>query len=54
VWKLLPSAVGPTQVGSQIKFLVFASSLLIMGLIAWRGRLPRTRPIVPGEIMVSD
>jgi hypothetical protein len=51
---LLPSAVGPTQVGSQIKFLVFASSLLIMGLIAWRGRLPRTRPIVPGEIMVSD
>ncbi len=53
VWKLLPSAVGPTQVGSQIKFLVFASSLLIMGLIAWRGRLPRTRPIVPGEVMVS-
>jgi hypothetical protein len=54
VWKLLPSAVGPTQQGSQIKFLTFATSLLIMGLIAWRGRLPRTRPIVPGEIMVSD
>jgi hypothetical protein len=54
VWKLLPSAVGPTQQGSQIKFLTFATSLLIMGLIAWRGRLPRTRPIVPGEVMVSD
>lgn len=54
VWKLLPSAIGPTQEGSQIKFLVFATSLLIMGLIAWRGRLPRTRPIVPGEVMVSD
>jgi hypothetical protein len=54
VWKLLPSAIGPTQEGSQIKFLVFFVSLLIMGLIAWRGRLPRTRPIVPGEIMVSD
>jgi hypothetical protein len=54
VWKLLPSTVGPTQEGSQIKFLTFATSLLIMGLIAWRGRLPRTRPIVPGEIMVSD
>jgi hypothetical protein len=54
VWKLLPSAIGPTQEGSQIKFLTFATSLLIMGLIAWRGRLPRTRPIVPGEVMVSD
>jgi hypothetical protein len=54
VWKLLPSAIGPTQEGSQIKFLTFFTSLLIMGLIAWRGRLPRTRPIVPGEVMVSD
>jgi len=25
-----------------------------MGLQAYRGRLPRTRSIVPGEIAVSD
>jgi hypothetical protein len=54
VWKLLPSNVGPTQAGSQIKFLVFAISLLFMGLATWRGMLPRTRPIMPGELMVSD
>jgi hypothetical protein len=54
VWKMLPPGVGPTQTGNQIKLLVFASALLMVGLIAWRGRLPRTRPIVPGEVMVSD
>jgi hypothetical protein len=54
VWKLLPSDVGPTQTGSLIKLIVFAVSLLFMGLAVSRGMLPRTRPIMPGELMVSD
>jgi hypothetical protein len=54
VWKVLPANVGPTQTGSLIKLLVFAGSLLFMGLATWRGMLPRTRPIMPGELMVSD
>src|ERR1039457_3576986 len=54
VWKILPSNVGPTQTGSQIKLFVFAGSLLFMGLATWRGMLPRTRPIMPGELMVSE
>jgi len=33
---------------------VFASTLLVMGMAAYRGALPRTRPIVPGELMVGD
>ena len=28
--------------------------LALMGLAAYRGALPRTRPIVPGESMVAD
>ncbi len=54
VWKALPPNVGPTQTGSQIKLIVFVSSLMFMGLATWRGMLPRTRPIMPGELMVSD
>jgi hypothetical protein len=27
------------------------SALVLMGLAAWNGRLPRTRPILPGEMM---
>jgi hypothetical protein len=54
VWKLLPSDVGPTQTGSLIKFVVFVGTLLFMSLAVSRGMLPRTRPIMPGELMVSD
>jgi hypothetical protein len=38
----------------MIKFIVFVGSLTAMGLATWRGMLPRTRPILPGELMVSD
>jgi len=44
VWKTLPLG----------KLSVFAGTLLLMGLAAYRGTLPRTRPIVPGELMVAD
>jgi len=50
VWKILP----PTRTASLVKLCVFAGALLLMGLAAYRGALPRTRPIVPGEWMVAD
>jgi hypothetical protein len=53
-WKILPASIGPTQTGGLIKFFVFVGSLLFMGLAVSRGMLPRTRPIMPGELMVSD
>ena len=54
VWKALPPDIGPTQEGSLIKRIVFVGTLMFMGLATWRGKLPRTRPIMPGELMVSD
>jgi hypothetical protein len=54
VWKALPPDIGPTQEGSLIKLIVFVGTLMFMGLATWRGKLPRTRPIMPGELMVSD
>ena len=50
VWKTLPE----TRTSSLVKLGIFVSSLLLMGLVAYHGRLPRTRPIVPGELMVAD
>ena len=50
VWKTLPQ----TRIASLGKLSVFAGTLLLMGLAAYRGTLPRTRPIVPGELMVAD
>ena len=50
LWKTLPE----TRTGSLIKLLVFVGVLALMGFAASRGLLPRTRPIVPGELMVSD
>jgi hypothetical protein len=49
-WKTLPA----TRTASLTKLAIFASSLLLMALAAYRGTLPRTRPIVPGELMVAD
>jgi hypothetical protein len=50
MWKVLPR----TRVGDSIKLAVFLAILAFVGNLARRGRLPRTRPIVPGEIAVSD
>jgi hypothetical protein len=49
-WKTLPN----TRTASLTKLILFACSLLLLGLAAYRGSLPRTRPIVPGELMVAD
>jgi hypothetical protein len=50
VWKTLPA----TRTASVIKLAVFAGTLLLVALAARRGALPRTRPIVPGELMLAD
>jgi hypothetical protein len=33
---------------------MFVAILAFVGSLARKGKLPRTRPIVPGEIAVSD
>lgn len=50
LWKVVPQ----TRAMSTVKLIVFAGTLLAMGLAAYRGALPRTRPIVPGEVVVAD
>ncbi|MHB8391266.1 MAG: hypothetical protein ACYDBH_17055 [Acidobacteriaceae bacterium] len=50
LWKTLPQ----TQSASAAKLAAFVGALLMMGLAAYRGALPRTRPILPGESMVAD
>ncbi len=50
VWKILPL----TRTASVLKLGVFVGALVGMGVAAYRGALPRTRPIVPGELMVAD
>lgn len=37
-----------------VKLVVFAGVLVAVGWCAYQGLLPRTRPIVPGELAVSD
>lgn len=50
LWRLLPQA----RVADIVKLCVFVGILAAVGLLARRGVLPRTRPIVPGELAVSD
>jgi hypothetical protein len=50
IWKTLPNTRG----ASFLKLAVFVGALLLMARAAYRGVLPRTRPIVPGESMVAD
>jgi hypothetical protein len=50
LWK----TVLKTRATSILKLSFFAGALLLMGLAAYLGVLPRTRPIVPGEWMIAD
>jgi hypothetical protein len=50
LWKTLPK----TEPANIAKLAAFAGVLLVMGYLAYRGKLLRTRPILPGELMVSD
>jgi hypothetical protein len=49
-WKALPE----TGTANVIKLCIFVCALLLTGAAAYNGMLPRTRPILPGELMVSD
>jgi hypothetical protein len=45
----------PRNTASDItKLVVFIAILAFVGYLAYRGRLPRTRPIVPGELAALD
>jgi hypothetical protein len=50
MWKVLPQ----TTVADVTKLIVFVAILVFVGNLARLGVLPRTRPIVPGELAVSD
>jgi hypothetical protein len=50
VWKTLPA----THTAAILKLAIFVATLILMALAVRRGSLPRTRPIVPGELMVAD
>ncbi len=50
LWKLLPH----TRTADLTKLLAFVAVLALVGLAAYNGKLPRTRPILPGESMVAD
>ena len=50
LWTVLPRSRG----FDALKLAVFVGILAWVGNLARRGRLPRTRPIVPGEWAISD
>jgi hypothetical protein len=50
LWKIVPQG----RTGDAMKLLVFVGILALVGQMSRRGLLPRTRPIVPGELAVSD
>jgi hypothetical protein len=50
LWKVLPRSTG----GDLVKLVAFVGILVYVGNMARRGLLPRTRPIVPGELAISD
>jgi hypothetical protein len=41
-------------VPDSLKLAAFLGVLAFMGSLAYRGKLPRTRPIVPGEYATLD
>jgi hypothetical protein len=50
LWKLLPQ----TRPADVVKLVVFWGTLALVGNFARRGLLPRTRPILPGQLAISD
>lgn len=49
VWKALPT----TPTVSIVRLVVYVGVLAFMGMAAWQGMLPRTRPILPGELIAD-
>jgi hypothetical protein len=50
LWKLLPHS----RPADAVKLVIFTGILAYFGWLAGHGVLPRTRPIVPGELAISD
>ncbi len=50
LWKVLPHS----RSADAVKLVVFSAILAFCGVLAKRGLLPRTRPILPGELAISD
>ena len=50
VWGVAPAGRG----ADVFKLAIFLGVLAVVGWLSYRGKLPRTRPIVPGELAVSD
>jgi len=50
LWKTVPR----DETGNLIKLFAYVGALALMGWLSAQGRLYRTRPILPGEVMVSD
>jgi hypothetical protein len=50
LWGVLPHARG----FDIAKLVIFIGVIAVVGDLSRRGRLPRTRPILPGETIVSD
>ena len=49
LWKTVPR----TEIGNLIKLFAYLAALLFMALLSAQGKLYRTRPILPGEVMVE-
>ena len=50
LWKALPR----THSADVTKLAVYVGALVALGICAALGLLPRTRPILPGELIVAD
>ena len=50
LWRTLPN----NRAADLFKLAAFLGILTLMGMLAYRGVLPRTRQIIPGELAVSD
>jgi hypothetical protein len=50
LWKALPR----THSADVTKLVAFVGTLVALGICAVMGLLPRTRPILPGELIVAD
>jgi cation transport ATPase len=50
LWKTLPE----TQTTAAVKLAAFVFCLVLVGTASALGKLPRTRPIVPGALLVAD
>ncbi len=53
LWRVLPHTSLSAKASDWLKLIVYIASLVVMGILSFCGVLPRTRPIMPGE-MISD